>query len=334
MHHVRVGLTAVALLFLAAGSAQAGAIKAEPGAYADAVYAEYAAGAGYQVSFDVKTLAAGDLEAIAETRFGDLIAPSGHRVDAWQVGTEIRDPHFVTGPVLETTEMEYTAAGFKDAGYPLELGVYRTLQVTATIGSEVKQHEAIEFCWATLGHCALLDPTVLFVDSMVQNRQRLLGEGWGSQEVVVERNEPGLTAVCGLASNPSIKDRYRYWPGYWIEYKDVFGITLVHKNLGAQKSGIRCDTYCNPAPYGYSNSSSCQGFLGYSCDCDWAFGYGSTGGTGKWISETKCTHKFVFSANASASVSNLGSASVNINWALDGSPDSNGGQMMDTCGFF
>ncbi len=81
-------------------------------------------------------------------------------------------------------------------------------------------------------------------------------------------------------------------------------------------------------------SSSCQGYLGWSCSCDNDFGYGSTGGTGKWIAETKCTHKFAFSANASASVSNLGSASVTVNWSLDGTPDGNGGYYMDTCGYF
>jgi len=341
MHPVRVGLAAIGLSFLAAGSAWAGAIKAEPGAYAEAVYAEYAAGTGHQVSFEVKTLATGKLEEIADAPFGDLIASSGHRVDAWQVGTEIRDPHFITTAVLETQELEYTAAGFKKVGYPLELGTYRTLQVSTTIGSEVKQHQAIEFCWAVLGHCTILDPTVLFVDSIVQNRQRLAAEGWGRQAVVVKRNEraPGLgdmgiTAVCGLASNPSVKDRYYSWSGYTITYKDIFGITLIRKVLGAQKSGIRCDTSCLPSPYGYSYASSCQGFLGWSCACDNDFGYGTTGGTGKWIAETKCTHKFAFQAQASASVTDLGSANVNISWSLDGTPDANGGQMMDTCGYY
>lgn len=333
MHHVRIGLAAIALLFVAAGPAQAGGINAEPGAYAETVYGEYAAGTGHQVGFELKTLATGKLEEIADMRFGDLIAPSGHWLESSQVGTDLRDPHFVTTAV-STPDMEYTAAGFKDLGYALELGTYRTLQVRAVIGSEAKEHQAVEFCWASLGHCALLDPTVLFADSMVQNRLRLAGEGWGLQVVNVEQNEPGMTAVCGMASNPSVKDRYYYWGGYWIEYKDVFGIVLVRKTLGAQKSGLRCDTTCKPAPYGYSNTSSCQSFLGWGCACDWEFGYGTTGGTGKWIAETKCTHRFLLNASASASVSNMGSASVSINWAMEGSPDSNGGQLVDTCGYY
>lgn len=341
MNQVRVGLVAIGLLLLAAGPAHAGALQAKPGMYAEGVYAEYAAGTGHQIAFEVKTLSTGRLEDIVDVPFGELIAPSGHRVDAWQVGTELRAPRFITTLVTESPDLEYTAAGFKEVGYPLGLGAYRTLQVSATIGSETKQHQAIEFCWALLGHCTILDPTVLFVDSMVKNRLRLAVEGWGPQAVVVSGNEKapgqqdiGTTAVCGLASRPGTTDMYHYWSGYWIEYHNVFGMTLIRKDLGAQKSGIRCNTSCQPSPYGYSYASSCQGFLGWSCACDSDFGYGTTGSTGKWIAETKCTHKYLLQAQASASVSNLGSASVSINWVMDGTPDANGGQIMDTCGYY
>jgi hypothetical protein len=112
------------------------------------------------------------------------------------------------------------------------------------------------------------------------------------------------------------------------------GGTLVRKVLGGQQCGVRCDAYCRPSPYGYSYASSCQGYLGWSCRCDNQFAYGRTGGTGKYISQTKCTHRYALSAAASASVSNLGSASVSVNWTIAGTPDSNGGQYMDTCGWY
>ena len=333
MHQVRWGLLAAGLLL----AVVPGRAMADTWAYAEGVYAEYSAGTGKQVTFEVKTVGAGWLDEIAKVPFGELVGSSGHLVEAQQFGTELRNPRFVAeDPVmLMRPELQYTAAGFEGVGYSLGEGTYRKLEVTTTIGADVRQHQAMEFCWSALGHCTVLDPTVLFLDSMVKSRLRLAAEGWGPQAVEgPPSDEYGMTAVCGLASNPSVTNRSLTWGGYWIEYKDVFGIVLVRKTLGAQQSGIRCNTSCQPAPYGYSNASSCQGFLGWSCGCDNDFGYGTTGSTGKWIAETKCTHKFLLQASASASVSNLGSASVSINWALDGSPDGNGGQMMDTCGYY
>jgi hypothetical protein len=218
-------------------------------------------------------------------------------------------------------------------GYATSEGSYRKLAVTATIGADKRQHEALELCWASVGYCTVVDSTVMFLESMVQNRKRLAAQGW-APKAVQEQGEMGPLAVCGMASKPGTTNRSLTWGGYTIEYKNLLGGVLIRKVMGGQQSGLRCDTSCKPAPYGYSNASSCQGFLGWSCDCDNTFGYGATGGTGKWISESKCTHKFAFTANASASVTDLGSANVNISWSLDGTPDSNGGQLMDTCGFF
>ncbi len=119
-----------------------------------------------------------------------------------------------------------------------------------------------------------------------------------------------------------------------MQYKNVFGMTLVQKDMGAQKAGIRCDASCRPAPYGTSYASSAWGTLGWNAACDNDFGYGSSGGSGKWISETKCTHKWAGSATANASVTDIGSLSVAIQWSVDGGVDQNGGQVIDTCGFY
>jgi hypothetical protein len=344
MRHTQVGLMAVGLLALGVGQARAAGEHTASRGYAESMYAEYAAGTGHQLAFDVKTLATGPLKQIAEIPFEQLITTTDHLVDAAQVGTEIRAPRFVAPytqgfDVFMASELKNTARAFETvAGHPVKLGSYRKLQVSTTIGSETRQHQALEFCWAALGHCTVVEPAVMFMESMAQNRMRLVSQGWGPQEVAEPSTAPsggmGLAGVCGLASSPTTTNKVRSWGGYTLEYKNVFGGVLVRKVMGAQQSGIRCNTSCAPAPYGYSYASSCQGFLGWSCDCDNDFGYGTTGGTGKWISETKCTHKYAFTADASGSVSNLGSASVSINWALDGTPDANGGQMMDTCGYY
>jgi hypothetical protein len=345
MRPIQMGVIAVGLLALGVGPAHAAGAEKGLRGYAEGLYAEYAAGAGHEIAFDVKTLATGSMKQIADVPFGQLVAATDHRVDAEQVGTELRAPRFVASyargfDVFMASELKNTPRGFESlAGRSLEGGIYRRLGVTATIGSETRQHEALEFCWASLGHCTVLDPTVMFLESMVTNRMRLVAQGWGPKRVDEPRDaapsdQPGTLAACGMASNPATQNRSLTWGAYTIEYKNVFGGVLIRKAMGGQQSGLRCNTSCAPAPYGYSNASSCQGFLGWSCDCDNKFGYGTTGTTGKWISESKCTHKYAFTANASASVSNLGSANVSISWSLDGTPDSNGGQLMDTCGYY
>lgn len=344
MRHLQMGLVAIGMLSLGVGGAEAGGNKAGGRGYAEAVYAEYAAGTGGRIAFEVETLASGPLKQVAEVPFGQLIAATGHMVDAEQVGTELRAPRFVapydTGgyDVFMASELKNTPAGFETvAGYPLKAGTWRKLGVSTTLGAETRRHEALEFCWASLGHCTVVDPTVIFLDSTVKNRTRLAAEGWGPK--LAEEQQPSgdgtvNLAVCGLASNPAITGKSLTWAARTQSYYNIYGGLLIRKSLGGQQAGVRCNTSCQPAPFGYSNVSSCQGYLGWSCSCDNEFGYGNSGGTGKWIAETKCTHKFAFQASASGSVSNLGSASVSINWSLDGTPDGTGGYYMDTCGYF
>lgn len=330
-------LVATGVLSLAGATFAQAAPRATAPGYAEGVYAEYSTGSGRSVLFSVQSLGGGSLSELAGKRFSELVGLPSYTVEATQVGTEIRRVHFESAGLdaLDLSDLEAGVADFEKVGYPMDLGRYRALQVSVAIGAEARTHQALEFCWASLGHCALLDPSVTFLQSMVDNRLRLQGEGWGPRLVVV-RNEPAdaTTAVCGLASNPAVRDRYFYWRAYTVDYKDIFGITLVHKALGAQQSGIRCNTSCQPAPYGYSNASSAYGTLGWNATCDNDFGYGTGGGSGKWIAETRCTHKFFGSATANASVSNLGSLSVAISWSVDGGVDQNGGQILDTCGYY
>lgn len=346
MRRIQIGLAAVGMLTLGVGSAHAAGQNAGLRNYAEGVYSEYAAGAGDEISFDVKTLAAGSLKQIADVPFGELIATPGYMIAADELGTGIHDPRFVPSyatngyDVFMATELKNTPMGFETvAGRSVQAGTYRKLEVFATIDSETRQHEALEFCWPSLGQCTVFDPTVIFMESVVKNqRAAFLAQAKGPQVAAEVAQAPsgemGTTATCGLASNPAYIGKSLTWKAYTIEYTNVFGGVLVRKNLGGQQAGVRCDSSCKPAPFGYSNVSSCQGFLGWSCSCDNDFGYGATGSTGKWIAETKCAHKYAFSASASASVSNFGSSSVSISWNIDGTTDGNGGYYSDTCGYF
>lgn len=346
MLRTQVGLVAAGVLMLASGSAVAAEYTLGLPSYAEGIYSRYAAGTGGQLSFEVKTLDSGSLKQIAEVPLGQLVAPAGYMITADEVGAQLQSPRFVspfaTGgyDLFLSTELKHTPRDFeRTAGYAVEHGTYRKLLVSATLASETRQHEALELCWLSAGRCTVFDPAVMFMESVIKNREELLAQGSGptvTEEKAAQdkASAPGTAATCGLASNPANIGRSLTWGAYTRSYYNALGGLLIRKNLGGQQAGVRCNSSCYPAPFGYSNISSCQGFLGWSCACDNDFGYGISSRTGKWIAETKCTHKFAFSASASASVTNFGSASVSINWSLDGTTDGNGGFLADTCGYF
>lgn len=352
-------LVVAAVLF--AGSARAATPEAAPVAdrvdsietggtdgFAEGLYARYAAGSGQAVLFSVTTLSTGRLQELAGAPFEDLVADPGYVIRDEQLGTRFRRVRFAEEAVRALVDavtpsapsgLDSTVDGFAAVGSPLELGRYRKLHVVVSIGSDVRQHEALELCWPSQGHCAVLDPAMPFLQSKVETRQRLVEERWGPRAFVVAKSEPapsGLApmGVCGLASNPRVKDVSHYWPAWSIAYKNIYGMTLVQKTLGAQKSGLRCDASCHPQPYGTSNASSCWGTLGWNCAWDSEFAYGTGGGSGKWIAQTKATHKWIGSAVASATVLDQGTIYVSLQWNVDGGVDGNGGQLMDTCGWF
>jgi hypothetical protein len=316
-------------LLICAGAAQAAVAD---GHYAEGVYSDYAEATGNRILFDVTTLESGRLSELAGQRFGDVIQASGYRIETSMINLDFDLPHVVTAQTKSMDhELTATAEDFDKAGYPSRQGQYRLLEIGVGLGTEKTTHQALEFCWPKQGHCVVLDPAVTFLDTMIQNRRRLQAEGFN---VKIKLDPVTSKSTCQLASHRGYIGITYTWGGYSVNYKDIFGITLVHKSLGGQQSGLRCDASCHPAPYGYSNSSSCYGNLGYSCACGNAFGSGKTGGTGKSISETKCTHQLFTASQASVSIKNNFTASVSLSWTVNGGVDSNGGSFLDTCGFF
>jgi len=307
--------------------------------YAEGIYSEYAAAADDGIQFEVSTIKSGNLSDIADMDFGKLIEVSDYVIQASQFATHFRNPKFVTATEKnqDLGDLRGNALEFERHGLPVELGTYRLLWIDSSINGDVNRHQAMEMCWSSLGHCVVLDPSIPFLQSMVDNRLRLMGEGWGPR-VTPLRDPVELgrmsKATCGLASHPTWGGIQYTWSAWSVDYKNIFGIVLVHKYLAQQVSGVTCDSTCNPNPFGHSYSSSCYGNIGYRCACDNAFGYGESGSTGKWISETKCTHALLGSVNADVSVSEIGSLSVHLNWDLAGGVDSNGGECMDTCMWF
>jgi hypothetical protein len=306
--------------------------------YAEGLYTEFAAGTQGSVSFQVTTLDRGPLTSLQGMPFNGLLSAPPYRLETSDNGTELLNAHFVLpqNPSYNLHDMGNTVDRFSSVGYPVSDGSYRRLNVTGTIGSETRQWEAMEFCWPGLGHCAVLDPVVVFLQSKVDNRLKLASEGWGAKMTPIGEDQGFHTpsGTCGLSSHHNWIGLTITWGAYSVSYKDIFGVTLVHKSLGEQQYGLSCNISCYPAPFSRSDTSSAWGTLGWTTACDnTGDATGKTGRTAKEIAQTKCTHKFVQHASASVTIKGYG-ASISADWTLGGGVDSNGGSYTDTCGYF
>jgi hypothetical protein len=144
---------------------------------------------------------------------------------------------------------------------------------------------------------------------------------------------------CSLASHPRDGSLSLTWSGYTAHVNDVFGIHLVNFYMGSQQTGIRCyvngSGTCLPEAFGYSNDSSCNGNLGWSCACkNTGITAGRTSHQEKVAAQTRCTANNPLKANASVSYEKNGvGASFTIAWDSHGASDdvNNGGSELDTC---
>lgn len=314
--------------------------------YAESIYADYSAASVQNsardqliVTFDVRTAASGALTDLAGRSLESIVGSPAYRVEASEGAVALANVRFsaVDAVSADSAELALSVDGFNDVGLPLDEGRYRKLDVVVSIDGNVQSHQAVEFCWSSVGHCVVFDPTIEFLDSIVNGQRRLRSEGWSPTLQLEARQEstPHESSFtgCALASDPRYIAKWLTWGAYTVTYTNTFGITMVTKNIGSQQAGIRCDASCRPAPFGYSNSSSAFANVPFSVDCGNTFASGTTGSTGKFDAETKCSHRLTFSAKADASVKGVG-ASIQIAWDTQGSVDSNGGQMIDSCGFF
>ncbi len=241
-------------------------------------------------------------------------------------------------PKVDRNDLDAGVEGFDVVGLPIGRGQYRNLAIRTTTNGLTRMHQAIEFCWTALDHCVVYDPQIEFLDSVVNNYRIAKAEGYGPRiqeqhRPITARGEVSIQAVCALASNIGLIGRSSTWAARTEKYKNVFGVTLVTKDLGGQQVGIRCSSTCKPGMYGYSNQSSAYGSLGYSTDCGNKDTTGVTGGKGTAVSETKCSHKFAGGAKADVTVQGVGSG-IDLAWDTNGGLDSAGGALTDTCGFY
>lgn len=311
------------------------AFAADARGYAEGIYADYA-GDKDGVTFAVDTIRSGSLADIAALSMEQLVGPATYLVEGDDKATSVDNVRLAPLDSSKVNAEAFAARidGFEKVGLPLDQGNYRLLQITVEVDKQLQRHQAAEFCWSGLKHCVVFDPNIEFVDSIVNGHRELKAQGYAPRAGFepVDRNKAVLG--CALASDTRYIAKWWTWGSYKRTYKNVYGVTMVTKNMGGQQAGIRCNSSCYPAPFGYSHSSSAFANVPFSVQCDNAFGAGTTGRRGKFDAESKCAHRLAFSAKAEASVANRGSVAVDIKWDTTGSIDGNGGQMIDTCGYF
>ncbi len=316
--------------------------------YAEGLYNEYATATSGAISFSVETLESGDMTALAGKPFNTLITVPEYRILADQTGTILSNPRFAVpeDPAYGQRNMEDQADRFADFGLPLEDGSYRLLQVSATIGGDQRSHEALEFCWSGLDHCAVLDPVVDYLQTKVETRLRLKAEGWGPRVTYLTQPANATTSrqpasdatseakgTCGLASHPKDYGLTYTWAHYDATGKDIYGITVWTLSLGEQQAGITCDTSCKPQPFALSNTSSGSGWPGYHFGHDNKGVTGTTGSTSRTIAQTDGDVAFVGSASVSVTVEGKGDG-ISLKWDLSSAAYSNGGTYTDSCAYF
>jgi hypothetical protein len=339
-------------LLAASGPSSAGDV---PGAalqghslYAEGVYADYSAASSKGVRFELRTVEAGALKALAGLNLQDVVGLPTYHLDADDGPVTVSRVRFSPLDVDRVNMAEFSSLvdDFETVGLALAEGSYRKLEVTAAIGKEARRHQAIEFCWPARGHCVVVDPNMEFLDSIVNGQRQRRAEGWapvetygGDAEVPAAENGDVAPAAprCGLASDPRVLTRRIWRPEARLPYKNKLGQTLFTKILGAQEAGLRCSSTCRALPFGSSLASSTRvegiGHL-YSVDCGNQFAVWSNGGTAVSVAETKCAHRLTFSARADVSIAGAGSASLHLDWDTQGSVDGQGGRLADSCGLF
>jgi hypothetical protein len=293
-------IAAIALLFITTNlTTQAQGPSPGPATgHAEGIYNEYASATGGKVSFTVQTLSQGPLSDLAGKPFSAFLVAPTYRVESDEDGTELTNVGFIDSVESDWEHQEFNSLPdrFQDVGLPLQMGVYRRLGITATIGADSRSYESMEFCWASLSQCKILDPVVVFLQSKVANRMRLIADGWGPKVTFTKASDlasgpaTAATTKCGFASNPSVTSLTQTAPARTVMHTDnITGVVVVTKHLGQQSVTISCDSSCVPHVTVSSSPSSATHAPGWTTACANIGAKGITGSQVKGIAQTKCT---------------------------------------------
>lgn len=302
--------------------------------YAESVYDDYQSASDGRIAFQLRSDDEGALSKIAELPLGELLSVPNYWMAMDQLGTEITNVRIEDrNPADDEWSKPIFLSRFETLGRPTEQGRYRMLWIEAALNSKTISYRAVEVCWESSKECIVIDPVVLQLDAFSNSRRELMAQGWSIENALISPSE-GIDRVCSLNSHPTWGGEYISYPAFGWDLKDIFRITLVHKDMAAQRVAIDCyvsGPRCLASPSGFSNRSSCWSTLGWNCSCGTSGSQsGVTRNAAKADSETRCTHAFVGSASASWSRRGSG-ANFSIQWSTNGGVTANGGDIYDAC---
>lgn len=318
-----------------------GHLSASAGGYAEAIYGEYSAATGGAIKFELATRQAGSLAELKGRPLSDFLGVPSYVLQADNAALELKG--LTLAPVdlksIHLTDLAASVDGFSKAGFPVDTGAYRLLDVSFEADKAQRRHAAIEVCFVAQAHCVVFDPSIEFIDSEVNSIRAARASGWAVAEHS-EANEtksiiPGeqLKARCGLASNPATTGRWWTQAGHTYTWKNLFGITMVSKSIGGSQWGLRCDSSCRPQPFGYAHNSSAWANIPFSVQCDNETNGGTSSRSGKFVARTGCAHRTVLGAKFNATKSGVG-IGVEVNINATGSVTQHGGSFQDRCAYF
>ncbi len=318
-----------------------GHLSANAGGYAEAIYGEYSAATGGAIKFELATRQSGALAELKGRPLSDFLGVPNYVLQADNVALELKG--LTLAPVdlksIHLTDLAASVDGFSKAGFPVENGAYRLLEVSFGDDKAQRRHSAIEVCFAAQAHCVVFDPSIEFIDSEVNSIRAARASGWAvsehSETTETKSIIPGeqLKARCGLASNPATTGRWWTQGSYTYTWKNLYGFTMVSKTVGGAQWGLRCDASCRPQPFGYAHASSAWANIPFSVQCDNASIGGTSGGSGKFVAKTGCAHRTVLGAKFNATRSGTG-LGVEVSIDATGSVTQHGGSFQDRCAFF
>jgi hypothetical protein len=312
-----------------------------PGTYAESVYATYEQAAGGRIAFTVETVHSGALQEIGERSFADLLGVPEDWIIFHVSGVEI--DQLASGPrnraIDEWSVSPPSLKGAEEAGFPIAEGTYRLLRVGVNLDGTSSQHNALEVCWAALGHCAVADPVVDKIDSFYRNYLRLKDVAAVKNVAVVETDQlRSLTcASAWWAHNQGGKATSftRTWSSYTWHWYNIFGGVVGWVQLGTQQQGFGCHVVsgvCKAYTFGQSDAGSCYaGFLN-SCAQDHQYHAAASGDQMRVGAQADG----VFASPSTGSSCNIGISGSGVSFGFtlsisSGNQVSLGGVLSDTC---
>ena len=335
--NAKLALSAVILSVLSTANA------ATTQGYAEALYKDFSAASNNAVTFSLQLAAEGSLTELKGSPLMRFVGTPKYVIISNDKAIEISSVKLM--PVtdfnsVDLDELNFDVKELDAAGFPVEQGRYRRFFVNVNIGKNSYDHQAIEVCWEKQQRCAVVDPSVEFIDSIVNGIRVQKASGYA----VLIKTEPAefnLTGpvakagTCGLASYHSKKTVYAEYKPYTRSYYGSFGlIKKAYVNIAYVKVGISCDTSCKPQPFARVDSSDGEAWGIHSVSCAKASNFGHSGSKGRYIAESGCSHSYKLDANFDLSVENAGSLSASIKQSATGGVESNGGILSDSCGYF